>query len=119
MRSMDELAEFYSGFGVTPEAFLGTSKSFAVDATMRKDQRLAQLYGIRGTPALVLNGKYRIVGNAAVPSFEVMLDVVDFLVERETAMNLEAASLEGETEVLEAELSGEAQPDTPQGAEGR
>ena len=119
MRSMDELAEFYSGFGVTPEAFLGTSKSFAVDATMRKDQRLAQLYGIRGTPALVLNGKYRIVGNAAVPSFEVMLDVVDFLVERETAMNLEAASVAGETEVLEAELSGEVQPDTPQGAEGR
>ena len=94
MRSMEELAEFYSGFGVTAEAFFGTSKSFAVDATMRKDQRLAQaVRRIRGTPALVLNGKYRIAGNAAVPSFEVMLDVVDFLVERESAMTrAEAAS---------------------------
>ena len=119
MRSMDELAEFYSGFGVTPEAFLGTSKSFAVDAKMRKDQRLAQNYGIRGTPALVLNGRYRIVGNAAVPNFDAMLDVVDFLVERDSANRLEAAALDTETEVIEAEVPADAQPGSPEGAEGR
>lgn len=80
MRSMDEIAEFYSRFGVSAESFLNTSKSFAVDAKMRKDQRLAQEYGVRGTPALVLNGRYMIAGNDAVASYDMMLDVVDYLI---------------------------------------
>jgi hypothetical protein len=33
---------------------------------------------------LVLNGKYRITGSAAVPSFDVMLDVVDYLIAAES-----------------------------------
>jgi thiol:disulfide interchange protein DsbA len=109
MRSMEELADFYSQFGVTAESFLATSKSFAVDATMRKDQRQAQAYGVRGTPSLVLNGKYLIAGNAAVPSFEVMLDVVDFLIERESAARAESTALQSETENVVAEPSTEAQ----------
>jgi len=80
MRSMEDLADFYTNYGVESKAFLATSKSFAVDARMRKEQRLVQTYGIRATPSLVLNGKYRISGNAAVPSFDVMLDVVDYLI---------------------------------------
>lgn len=84
MRSMEELAEFYSQFGVDRDKFLSTSRSFAVDGKLRKDQLLVQKYGIRGTPSLVVNGKYQVAGNAAVPSFDVMLDVVDFLVEKES-----------------------------------
>ena len=83
MRSMEDLAAFYSNFGVDPKTFLATSKSFAVDARMRKQQRLVQTYGVTATPALVLNSKYRIAGNAAVPSFDVMLDVVDYLIAAE------------------------------------
>ena len=92
MRNMEELSEFYSSLGVDAKQFLATSKSFAVDARMRKEQKLVQIYGIRGTPSLVLNGKYRIAGNEAVPSFDAMLDVVDYLIARETARNLEAAA---------------------------
>ncbi len=83
MRSMEELAVFYSNFGVDSKTFLATSKSFAVDARMRKEQRLVQTYGVRATPTLVLNGKYRIASNAAVPSFDVMLDVIDYLIAAE------------------------------------
>ena len=83
MRSMEDLAAFYSNFGVDSKTFLATSKSFAVDARMRKQQRLVQTYGVSATPTLVLNGKYRIAGNAAVPSFDVMLDVVDYLIAAE------------------------------------
>jgi thiol:disulfide interchange protein DsbA len=83
MRSMEDLAAFYSTLGVDPKAFIATSKSFAVDARMRKDQRLVQNYGIRATPSVVLNGKYRIAGNEAVPSFDVMLDVLDYLIAAE------------------------------------
>ena len=98
MRSMDELAEFYSDFGVSPDAFLATSQSFAVDAKMRKDQRLAMSWQIKGTPSLVLNGKYRIEGNSAVPSYDVMLDVVDFLIQKETTAALKYAAENAEAE---------------------
>jgi len=32
----------------------------------------------------VLNGKYRIAGSAAVPNYDVMFDVVDYLIELDT-----------------------------------
>ena len=85
IRSMDELAEFYSQFGADKEKFLSTSRSFAVDGKLRKDQLLVQTYGIRGTPSMVVNGRYRVSGNAAVPSFDAILDIVDYLIEMDAA----------------------------------
>lgn len=85
MRSLDEIADFYAGFGADKEKFLSTAQSFAVDGKLRKDQQLVRSYGITATPSLVVNGKYRITGNAAIPSFDAMLDVVNYLVEIEKA----------------------------------
>ena len=92
IRNMDELATFYSQFGLNKEKFLSTSRSFAVDGKLRKDQALIQTWGIRGTPSLVLNGKYRISGNAAVASYDVMFDVVDYLIALETPAVQEASA---------------------------
>jgi thiol:disulfide interchange protein DsbA len=80
LRSLDEIAGFYSQFGLDKNKFLSTARSFAVDGRLRKDQQLVRDYGITGTPSLVVNGKYRVSGNAAIPSFDAMLDVVDYLV---------------------------------------
>ena len=85
MRSMDELADFYSQFGIEKDKFLATSTSFAVETQLKKDQLQVQSYGVTGTPTLILGGKYRIAGSAAVPSFDVMLDVADFLIAKESA----------------------------------
>ena len=83
MRSMDELAEFYGQFGVDKDKFLATASSFAVETRLMKDQNKIRDFGITGTPSLVVNGKYRIAGSAAVPNYDVMLDVVDFLIAKE------------------------------------
>jgi len=56
-----------------------------VDTRLRKDQLQVQAYGVTATPTLILNGRYRIAGNAAVLSFDVMLDIVDFLIARDSA----------------------------------
>lgn len=80
LRNMNELAAFYSQFGVDQEKFISTSRSFAVDGKLRKDQLLIQSWGVRGTPSLVVNGKYMVAGNAAVTSYDAMFDVVDFLI---------------------------------------
>ncbi len=82
-RSIDELADFYSGFGVEKDAYIAHFESFAADSQMRKGQRDVKLFGITGTPSMVVNRKYRITTSKAVPSFEVMLDVVNYLVELE------------------------------------
>lgn len=84
MRSMEEIADFYSQFGVESDKFLGASNSFAVDARLKRDQLKLQSYGITATPTLIVGEKYRVSGNAAVSSFDVMLDIVDYLVQRES-----------------------------------
>jgi thiol:disulfide interchange protein DsbA len=87
-RSLDELADFYSGFGVEKSAFIAHFQSFAADSQLRKSQRDVQLFGITGTPSLVVNRKYRITSNKNVRGFDVMMDIVDFLVAKETAAQL-------------------------------
>lgn len=84
-RSMEELADFYAGFGVEKSAFIAHFKSFAADSQLRKSQRDVQLFGISGTPSLVVNRKYRITSSKAVGDFDAMLDIVDFLVVKESA----------------------------------
>lgn len=95
MRSLDEIADFYVQFGADKQKFLSTAQSFAVDGKIRKDQQLVRSYGITGTPSIVVNGKYRVAGNSAIPSFEAMLDVVDYLVE------IERYQLKGESVAAE------------------
>ncbi len=84
-RTVDDLADFYSGFGVTKETFVSTFKSFATDSMMRKSQRDAQLFGVTGTPTLVVDRQYRVGSSQAVANFDAMLDVVDFLIAKELA----------------------------------
>jgi thiol:disulfide interchange protein DsbA len=69
IRNMDQLAAFYSQFGVDKDKFLSTSRSFAVDGRLRKDQSLVQTYA----------------------SYDMMFDVVDYLVEQE-ARSMQQAS---------------------------
>jgi thiol:disulfide interchange protein DsbA len=84
-RSVDDLADFYSGFGVEKSTFLANYQSFAADSQLRKSQRDVQLFGIAGTPSMVVNRKYRVGSNKDVNDFSVMLDVVNYLVEKESA----------------------------------
>lgn len=92
MRSMEEIAEFYAEYGIDPEKFVATSKSFAVDMRMKNEQKAVRDAGISGTPAMLVNGKYRIAAGGAVSSYDVMLEVVDALVAREQAAETAALS---------------------------
>ena len=85
MRSLDDMAEFYAQFGVDQETFKATAQSFNVDTQLRREQRQIQVYGINGTPSMVVNGRYRVSSNQAVPGFDAMLSVVDYLVGKELA----------------------------------
>ncbi len=109
LRSLEELADFYAAYGTVPSEFIATSKSFAVDARMRKEQRDLQTAGVRGTPSLIVNDRYMVRGNAAVANYDVMLDVVDFLVARETAEANANAPVAEESAVAPAAEAGAAE----------
>ncbi len=87
-RRLEDLADFYAGFGVERSAFLANYESFAADSQLRKSQRDVQLFGITGTPSLVVNRKYRVQSSKDVRDFDAMLDVVDYLVVKETATTI-------------------------------
>lgn len=91
-RSPEDLADFYSAFGVKKDAFIASYNSFAVDSIMRKNQRDVGVFGITGTPTLVVDGQYRIQGNTDVPGFEDMLKVANYLIEIEHAQATEQSS---------------------------
>ena len=79
-RNLDQLAEFYAGFGVEEDAFKAHYQSFAADSQMRRGQKDVMTFGISGTPSMVVNGKYRVVSSKDVSDYDVMLDVVNHLV---------------------------------------
>lgn len=81
MRNIEELAEFYTQFGVDKAQFVSTSESFAVDMRVRREQQLVKTYGVDATPTMVVNGKYRVTAH----DFDTTLAVVDYLVAREMA----------------------------------
>ncbi len=98
-RSFEDVAEFYSDFGVEKEAFINTSESFAVDSRMRQNRNHVRQFGIRSTPTVIVHGKWRVQPNN-FGSYSEMMEAVKYLVEREAA-NLEAAGEGAEAEVGE------------------
>ena len=54
--------EFVSQLGVDREKFGAAYNSFAVNSKVMRANQMMQDYGIRGTPTLVVNGKYVITG---------------------------------------------------------
>ena len=84
LQDRDTLMKFFEKHGVSNEDFNKTYDSFAVESLVRKAQVMQQRYRVRGTPSVIVNGKYRVSGNLA-GSPEEMILVVGALAERENA----------------------------------
>ncbi|MGY6553553.1 MAG: thiol:disulfide interchange protein DsbA/DsbL [Wenzhouxiangella sp.] len=81
-RNMEEVAEVYTAFGISVEEFISTSQSFAVDNRMRRNRNEIMRFGVRGTPTMIVQGKWRL-SPSDFSSYEEMLAAVDYLVARE------------------------------------
>jgi len=75
-----EIAKFFSDNGVDPKDFAKTFNSFGVDSQVKQASAKVRGYNITGTPTMIVNGKYKVMGSP-----EKMLDVVNFLIEKERA----------------------------------
>ncbi|MGD9020715.1 MAG: thiol:disulfide interchange protein DsbA/DsbL [Lysobacterales bacterium] len=76
-RNPEQLAGFYTQFGVGKDRFLANFNSFATDSQLRRIEQNTRAWGVTGTPSIIVNRKYR------VPNTAMVWDVVDYLVARE------------------------------------
>ena len=77
-----DLAAFYAQFGVQAKQFAANMKSFAVTGKFNKARQYIQTQQVTGTPTLMVNGKYRVLGDR---SWEQRLQIADVLIAHERA----------------------------------
>ena len=78
------VTKFVVSNGVNEKDFKQAYSSFTVDNMIRKAKLKIKGYNIRGVPAMAVNGKYLVTGEKA-KSYENMLRIVNFLVEKESS----------------------------------
>lgn len=82
MRTIEDLATFYTQHGVDKAKFLAASSSFEVESKLTRSRELVKAFGVDGTPSIVVNGKYRMTGQSA-GGYPQLVELVNFLVKQE------------------------------------
>ena len=77
--SAQELAGFYSRYGVDADRFRAAMADPKVDARLARARNFAVASAVEGTPTLIVNGRYRVLGS----TLEESLRIADGLVARE------------------------------------
>lgn len=80
LRTRDEVDAFLEANGVDMGKYREAMNSFAVAAKVNRARALMRRYGIRGVPALVVDGRYR--SGTGFRSYEEMTEVVDHVVDK-------------------------------------
>lgn len=79
--SDEDIAKFYSQFGVDAKQFASSMRSFAVTAKYNKAKQFIIDGRVNSTPSIVINGKYRVKGRSS----EDVLRIADALIAYERA----------------------------------
>ena len=74
---------YFGTKGVSADEFDAAWNSFSVTSDVNRASTRMREYGVRSTPNIIVNGKYRVVSSQAVPTQTDILEVVDYLVEME------------------------------------
>jgi thiol:disulfide interchange protein DsbA len=82
MTSEKELKPFFASFGVSEDKYQSLFNSFAMKNKIRRAETFGLKYEVRGVPAFVVNGKYKVSASRDVGTNE-LLDVVDYLINLE------------------------------------
>ena len=84
LSTREALAAFFEENGVSAEEFAEIYDSFAVESLVRKSVAMQRNYGVRATPTVIVNGKYR-TSSSAAGSHENVIKAILALAEREHA----------------------------------
>src|SRR6187402_315485 len=82
--TIDDVAKFYAKYGVKPEEFVATANSFTITTKMKRADELVRAYEVDGTPAIIVNGKYRLSPSSA-GGYPQAVELTQWLVSKEAA----------------------------------
>jgi thiol:disulfide interchange protein DsbA len=77
------IQEFFAQLGVDAEKFAAAWNAAAVQAAVQRAEQETQAAGVDRLPALIVNGRYRVVRNAAVPELPELVIAANELIKRE------------------------------------
>ena len=80
--STKTIAKFFAQYGVDSETFNQLFNSFGSHTALKRSVNKIAHSGVTGTPSLVVNGRYLVVG-PAIKKFDDMLKVAGALIEKE------------------------------------
>ncbi len=83
----EEIAGFYAQHGANAAEFVAAMSSPKVQAAMERAQTFIRRSGVDGTPSLVVNGKYRVIGGKTHAD---LLRITEALIARERALLADA-----------------------------
>lgn len=72
-----KITEFVAKQGVDRKKFSDAYNSFSMQSKVMRSKQMAQSYGIRGTPTLVVDGKYLITGLQPAETMQVLNALID------------------------------------------
>jgi protein dithiol oxidoreductase (disulfide-forming) len=78
------IGALFADFGVGQEEFTKAFGAFGVDTAVRKAEARQRALFIPSVPALIVNGSYLINTTPEVPTHQAMLDVAEFLLNKES-----------------------------------
>jgi thiol:disulfide interchange protein DsbA len=81
---LDAIAKFYAQYGVDPKTFEGVANSFAINTKVKRADELVKVYGVEGTPTMVIDGKYRFDVSSA-GGYDQAVELTNYLVAKEIA----------------------------------
>jgi thiol:disulfide interchange protein DsbA len=83
LQNEGQIGALFAKYGIDEDEFAKSFNSFAVRTKVNQAKQRMQAYEIRSTPNMIVNGKYLVATGQSVLTQADMLDVVDFLVEKE------------------------------------
>ena len=83
LQNEEQIGELFEQHGVSQSDFESAFNSFSVRTKVNQAEKRMTDYGIRSTPNMIVNGKYLVATGENVRTQQEMLDIVDFLVEKE------------------------------------
>ena len=82
LETLDAIRDFFAAHGVDASDFDKQANSFSVKSGVQRSLVMQRGYGLRGVPALIVNGRFLVSGSTA-GSYPKVLEVTDALVARE------------------------------------
>jgi len=83
LQNESQIGALFAEYGISEDDFSKAFNSFTVRTKVNQAKQRMQAYEIRSTPNMIVNGKYLVTTGETVRTQADMLEVVDFLVEKE------------------------------------